>query len=119
VTTATRSKLTAALDPRVRIQRDRFNEYFVFLLSATGAAVIAPCLFLLVAVLWEKPAGWLFVAACVVLELLLIFGVGRPAMKPLERVGWALLWGFSAAVLGLCFYELVLVSALTGPSELP
>jgi hypothetical protein len=28
-------------------------------------------------------------------------------MKPHERVGWALLWGFSAAFFAYCFWELV------------
>ena len=37
----------------------------------------------------------IFVAACVVIELVLIFGIARPAMKPHEAAGWALLWGFT------------------------
>ena len=45
--------------------------------------------------------------ACAAIELILIFGIARPAMKPNERVGWALLWGFSAAVMGALFWELV------------
>ena len=36
--------------------------------------------------LWS-PA--VFVAACIVFELSVIFGLARPQMKPLERVGWA------------------------------
>ena len=40
-------------------------------------------------------------------ELVLIFGIGRPAMKRHEAVGWALLWGFGAAALGVCFFFLV------------
>ena len=39
---ATGSKLAAGFDPRQRIQRDRFNEYFVFLLSSVGAAARRP-----------------------------------------------------------------------------
>ena len=28
-------------------------------------------------------------------------------MKPNERIGWALLWGATTALLALCFYYLV------------
>ena len=45
----------------------------------------------------------------VVLELVLIFGLARPQMKPVERVQWSLLWGFAAAALGAAFWELVVV----------
>jgi len=34
-------------------------------------------------------------------------------MKPRERVGWALLWGFTAAVLGAAFWELVFAPVLS------
>jgi uncharacterized membrane protein (UPF0127 family) len=102
-----RGRMRAALDPRRRLYRDRFNEYFVFVLSATGAAFVVPLLLyaaMAITDLWH----WLvFVAACVALELMLIFGVGRPQMKPVERVGWALLWGATTAGLALCFYYLV------------
>lgn len=100
-------KLAAGLDPRQRLQRDPYNEYFVFVLSASGAAVVVPCLLLIYMALADKLQVALFLLLCVVLELLLIFGVGRPQMKPLERVGWALLWGTAAAALGACFYYLV------------
>jgi hypothetical protein len=107
-----RRRLAAGLDPRQRIQRDPYNEYFVFVLSASGAAVVAP-LFLYVAMalsdLWSV---WAFLAAAVGLELFLIFGLGRPQMKPHERVGWALLWGTSALALGACFYYLVAETTL-------
>jgi Uncharacterized ACR, COG1430 len=102
-----RGRMRAGLDPRRRLYRDPFNEYFVFILSASGAAVIVPLLLYVVmaiAGLWEVGV---FVLAAVPLELILIFGIGRPQMKPIERVGWALLWGFTAGVLGLCFYYLV------------
>ena len=55
----------------------------------------------------------IFVVACVAIELLLIFGLARPAMKPKEKVGWALLWGFSAAVMGAAFWELVFSPVLS------
>jgi hypothetical protein len=107
-----RSKLRAGLDPRTRIQRDPYNEYLVFILSASGAAVIVPILLLIVAAFTGQPGIVLFLVLSVVLELALIFGLGRPAMLPKERVGWALLWGASAAALGACFYYLVLVEVV-------
>ena len=103
----TRGRVRAGLDPRTRIQRDPFNEYFVFALSASGAAAIAPViLYIAMAItgIWE---WYVFSVAVVVVELILIFGIGRPAMKREEAVGWAALWSFSAAVLGACFYFLV------------
>ena len=99
--------LSAALDPRRRIQRDPFNELVVFVISATGAAVIAPVILLLVKAFSDELDLWPFTAICVGIELILIFGLARPAMKPAERVGWALLWGFSAAALGAAFWSLV------------
>jgi hypothetical protein len=53
-----------------------------------------------------------FVVISVVLELVLIFGLARPQMKPVERVQWSLLWGFTAAALGAAFWELVVVSVV-------
>ncbi|MGE5636964.1 MAG: hypothetical protein ACM3UV_08510 [Nocardioidaceae bacterium] len=100
-------RLLAGLDPRQPIYRDSYNEYFVLLLSALGAAVVAPVGFYIVMALTELWEAWVFVAACVVLELVLIFAVGRPQMKPLERIGWALLWGAASAGLAVCFYYLV------------
>lgn len=102
-----RDRMRAGFDPRQRIQRDPFNEYFVFALSATGAAVIAPVLLYIVmaiAGLWD---WYVFVVAAVVIELVLIFGVGRPAMKRHEAAAWAVLWAFSAAGLAVCFFYLV------------
>ena len=101
------SKLAAGFDPRRRIQRDRFNEYFVFLLSSVGAALFVPVVLLIAQVLSDKWEIWAFLGASVLLEWFLIFGIGRPAMKPLERVGWALLWGAAAAGFGAAFYYLV------------
>jgi hypothetical protein len=34
-------------------------------------------------------------------------------MKPMEKVGWALLWGFAAATLGAAFWELVFAPVLS------
>jgi hypothetical protein len=99
--------LGAAFDPRQRIYRDPFNELVVFIVSATGAAVIAPVVLLIAKAFTDELDLIPFAAICVGIELLLIFGFARPAMKPLERVGWALLWGFSSAVLGMAFWELV------------
>lgn len=107
-----RDRLRAGFDPRTPIQRDRFNEYFVFILSAGGAGVFVPLLLLVVSAITGQFSALIFVAAAIVLELVLIFGIGRPQMKPQERVGWALLWGTTAGVLGLCFYYLVLDNLL-------
>jgi hypothetical protein len=101
------SKLTAAIDPRRPIYRDAFNEIFVLVLSATGAAVVIPVLLLIIGALTSKLSLGLFVAISAAAELFLIFGLGRPQMKPHERVGWALLWGFGAAALGAAFWALV------------
>ena len=102
-----RDRVRAGFDPRQRIQRDAFNEYFVFTLSAAGASVIVPVvLYIAMAItgIWD---WYVFLAVSVVLELVLIFGIGRPAMKRHEAVGWALLWGFAAAGLAICFFYLV------------
>jgi hypothetical protein len=107
----TQERLGAALDPRERIYRDPFNELVVFIISAAGAAVIVPTLLLIVGAFAGQFGIGLFVLASVVLELALIFGVARPQMKPAERAGWTLLWGFAAAVLGAAFWELVFQQA--------
>ena len=102
-----RGRMRAGFDPRQRIYRDPFNEYFVFVLSASGAAVVAPLILYIAMAISGLWSVVVFVVAATVLELVLIFGVGRPAMKRHEAAGWALLWGFSAAVLALCFFYLV------------
>src|SRR5687768_11579823 len=101
------NKLFEALDPRVPIYRDTYNENFVLVLSAGGAALGTQVpLYIVMALtdLWD-PA--LFVLACVVFELAVIFGLARPQMKPVERIGWSLLWGAATALLALAFYHLV------------
>jgi hypothetical protein len=108
----TQGKLSAALDPRERIYRDPFNELVVFMISAASAAVIVPVILLIVGAFVGEIGIGVFIAASVVLELVLIFGLARPQMKPRERVGWALLWGFTAAVLGAAFWELVFQQAV-------
>jgi FtsH-binding integral membrane protein len=102
-----RNKLFAALDPRQPIYRDSYNEYFVMVLSAGGAAAGTQVpLYIVMAItgIWSAGA---FVLACVVFELAVIFGLARPQMKPHERVGWVLLWGAATAGLALAFYHLV------------
>jgi uncharacterized membrane protein (UPF0127 family) len=102
-----RNRLTAALDPRQPIYRDTYNEYFMLFLSAGGAAAGTQVpLYIVMAItgLWSRGA---FILACVVFELVVIFGLARPQMQPAERAGWAALWGATTAVLALCFYELV------------
>ena len=106
------SKVLTALDPRRKIYRDSFNELFVLVLSATGAAIAIPSLLLLVGAITEPLTFVPFVLISAAAELVLIFGIGRPQMKPLERVGWAALWGFSALVFGAAFFELVYTRVL-------
>ena len=102
-----RNRLAEALDPRVPIYRDTYNEYFVFLLSAGGAVAGTQVpLYIVMAItgLW----GLLpFVGACVVFELAVIFGLARPQMKPFERVAWAAAWAVATALLAAAFYKLV------------
>lgn len=102
-----RRRLLAGLNPRVPIYRDSYNEYFVLVLSATMAAVVAPVVFYVAMAVSELWPAIVFVALCAGLTLLVIFGLGRPQMKRHERVGWALLWGGTSAVLALCFFYLV------------
>jgi uncharacterized protein len=102
-----RERLTAALDPRVPIYRDAYNEYFMLILSAGGAAAGTQVpLYIAMAItgLWGLIP---FVAACVIFELIVIFGLARPQMTPVERLGWAALWSGATAVLAVCFYYLV------------
>jgi hypothetical protein len=102
------NRFLEALDPRVPIYRDSYNEYFVLVLSAGGAvAGTAVPLFIVMAILDDLWPVGIFVGACVVFELGVIFGLARPQMKSNERIGWALLWGAVTALLALCFYYLV------------
>jgi len=106
------SKLHGAFDPRARIYRDPFNELVLFVISAVGAGVLVPTVLTIIGAFTGKLGFVTFVATSVVLELGLIFGHLRPAMKPKERLAWALLWGFSAAVLGAAFWELTYIQLL-------
>lgn len=106
------STLGAAFDPRQRIYRDPFNEMVVLVVSAVSAAVVVPVVLLIVGAIIGGIAFVPFVLISIVLELLLIFGLARPQMKPVERVQWALLWGFTAAALGAAFWELVFSSVI-------
>ena len=102
-----RNRLALALDPRQPIYRDTYNEYFVLVLSAGGAAAGTQVpLYILMAITGIWSVG-VFVAACVVFELAVIFGLARPQMQPRERAGWALLWGGATAILAFTFYYLV------------
>ena len=102
------NKLIEALDPRVPIYRDSYNEYFVLVLSAGGAVAGTQVpLYIVMAILDDLWSAPVFVAACVVFELAVIFGIARPAMKPVEAVGWAALWSATTAILALCFWHLV------------
>ena len=102
-----RNRFAMALDPRVPIYRDSYNEYFVLVLSAGGAAAGTQVpLYILMAITGIWNVG-IFVAACVVFELAVIFGLARPQMQPRERVGWVVLWGATTAIMALAFYYLV------------
>jgi hypothetical protein len=102
-----RNRLAAALDPRQPIYRDSYNEYFMLILSAGGAAAGTQVpLYIVMAITGIWSVG-VFVAACVVFELAVIFGLARPQMTPQERAGWAVLWAATTAVLALAFYYLV------------
>jgi uncharacterized protein len=102
-----RNRLAAALDPRQPIYRDSYNEYFMLVLSAGGAAAGTQVpLYIVMAITGIWSVG-VFVAACVVFELVVIFGLARPQMKPGERLGWVVLWGATTAVMALAFYYLV------------
>ena len=102
-----RNRFVEALDPRTPIYRDSYNEYFVLVLSAGGAAAGTQVpLYIVMAItgLWGLIP---FVAACVVFELAVIFGLARPQMERHERVGWVVLWGGVTAMMAVFFYELV------------
>jgi hypothetical protein len=102
-----RNRFAMALDPRVPIYRDSYNEYFVMVLSAGGAAAGTQVpLYIVMAITGIWNVG-IFVAACVVFELAVIFGLARPQMQPRERVGWVVLWGATTAIMALAFYYLV------------
>jgi hypothetical protein len=102
-----RNRLAVALDPRVPIYRDTYNEYFVLVLSAGGAAAGTQVpLYIVMAITGIWSVG-VFVAACVVFELAVIFGLARPQMTPQERAGWVVLWGATTALMALAFYYLV------------
>lgn len=100
-------KLLSALNPRAPLYRDSYNEYLVFLLSAGGAVAGTQVPLYIVMAITELWSVGVFVAACVVFELAVIFGVARPQMKPAERFGWVVLWAAATALLALAFYYLV------------
>jgi len=102
-----RNRLVEALDPRVPIYRDTYNEYFVFLLSAGGAiAGTQVPVYILMAItgIWGLIP---FVAVCVLFELGVIFGLARPQMESRERAAWAAAWAVTTALLAVAFYYLV------------
>ncbi|HYH58734.1 MAG TPA: hypothetical protein VD790_05895 [Thermoleophilaceae bacterium] len=101
------NKLSEALDPRVPIYRDTYNEYLVLILSAGGAAAGTQVPLYIAMALTDLWSPAIFIGACVVFELVVIFGVARPQMRAVERVGWALLWGVATAAMAACFYYLI------------
>jgi hypothetical protein len=96
-----------AFNPRVPLYRDTYNEYLVFVVSAIGSVAGTQVPLYLVMALTDLWSVWVFVPACVVFEIAVIFGIARPQMKPQERVGWTLLWAGATAVMALAFYYLV------------
>jgi hypothetical protein len=96
-----------AFNPRVPLYRDTYNEYLVFIVSAIGSVAGTQVPLYFAMALTDLWSPGIFVAACVVFELAVIFLIARPQMKPRERVGWGVLWGFATGVLALCFYYLV------------
>jgi hypothetical protein len=108
MTEPTSVKLATGLDPRKRIYRSRFNEYFLFIASASGAALQVPIVMLVITAFTGMLGLGTYLAASIAIELFIIFALARPQMKPKERVGWAVLWAFATAVFGACFYYLVL-----------
>ena len=77
-----------AFDPRVPLYRDTYNEYLVFIVSAIGSVAGTQAPLYLVMALTDLWPVEVFVPACMVFELAVIFGIARPQMKPKERVGW-------------------------------
>jgi hypothetical protein len=102
-----RKRFLAALNPRVPIYRDAYNEYFVLVLSAGGAAAGTQVPLYILMAITGKWSVVPFVAACVAFELSVIFGLARPQMQPVERAGWASLWAAVTALLAVAFYYLV------------
>ena len=100
-------RLAAALDPRQPIYRDAYNEYFMFVLSAGGAAAGTQVPLYIVMALTDLWSPVVFVLACVAFELIVIFGLARPQMRAVERIAWAVLWSGATAALALAFYHLV------------
>ncbi len=96
-----------AFNPRVPLYRDAYNEYLMFVVSAIGAVAGTQVPLYLVMALTDLWDVWVFVAACVVFELFVIFFIARPQMKPRERAGWAMLWAATTALMALAFYYLV------------
>ncbi len=106
----TAGRVTAAFDPRVPLYRDAFTEQLVFTLSAAGAGVGVPVILLIAGALFGRLSEAAFVIASILLEWFFIFVVGRPQMTQRQALGWAGLWGATAALFGLLFYVLVVKS---------
>ncbi|HEV7846153.1 MAG TPA: hypothetical protein VGO83_07865 [Thermoleophilaceae bacterium] len=96
-----------AFNPRVPLYRDAYNEYLVFVVSAIGAVAGTQVPLYLVMALTDLWNVWIFVVACVIFELFVIFFIARPQMQPVERLGWAALWAATTAVMAAAFYYLV------------
>jgi hypothetical protein len=103
----TRNRWVEAFDPRVPLYRDTYNEYLMFVVSAIGAVAGTQVPLYLVMALTDLWDVWIFVAACVIFEVAVIFFIARPQMRPNERLMWAALWAGTTALMALAFYYLV------------
>src|SRR4029450_4073303 len=79
-----------AFNPRVPLYRDAYNEYLMCVVSAIGSVAGTQFPLYLVMALTGLWSVWVFVPACVVFELFVIFFIARPQMKRIERGGGGL-----------------------------
>jgi hypothetical protein len=101
------ARFLEAFDPRVPLYRDAYNEYLMFIVSAIGSVAGTQVPLYLAMALTDLWSVWVFVPACVVFELFVVFFIARPQMKPVERLGWAALWAGFTALMAAAFYYLV------------
>ena len=101
------TRFLEAFNPRVPLYRDAYNEYLMFIVSAIGSVAGTQVPLYLAMAITDLWSVWVFVPACVVFELFVIFFIARPQMKPIERGGWAAMWGAFTALMAVAFYYLV------------
>ena len=101
------NRFLEAFDPRVPLYRDAYNEYLMFVVSAIGSVAGTQVPLYLAMAITDLWSPWVFVPACVVFELFVILFIARPQMRPVERLGWNLMWAGVTAVMATAFYYLV------------